>query len=139
MLQSDINFVASTWLKSYMTSPPGMSMGAHRDRDAQRRYWTGHERIVHALLKHCPVTVAEAYQDSVPVLVGFVCAEWKTGVLHYVLAHLKHPRTGIATDLLQPFAGREDILYSHMPTSREIRVPKGWRYDPYTAFRFLGT
>ena len=137
MIPTDRDFVVYTWLASYKRSPPSFAMSAHRDYDAGRRYWAGHERIVQKLIDNCSVIVAEANKDGVPVLIGFVCAEWKAGILHYVLAHLKFPRMGIATDLLQPFAGRDNVLYTHMPTSRDYPVPKGWKYDPYAALKFL--
>ena len=139
MFELDRDFVVHAWLESYKRSPPSMAMGAHRrDVEIQRRYWAGHERIVHKLLDHCQTTVAEAIGDNgVPVIVGFMCAEPDENIIHYVLTRRGFQRMGVATDLMLPFAGRDGVLYSHMTTDREIRAPMGWAYDPYCAIRFF--
>jgi len=136
MAQGDFDWVAYCFLSANRRSPAGMAMGAHRDHEAQRRYWVGQERIVHKLLDVCNVTVAEAVgENGVPVLVGF--AVWEPGVIHYVLTRRGFQRMGIALDLLANVPSQGVTLYSHQPSIRGLPVPAGWFYDPFQATKHL--
>ena len=139
MIESDTSFVIYSWLASHRSSPDGLAMKAHCDKEAHKRYWLGQERVAQRLVERCTVTIAEAEIDGTPVIVGYVVGEpnLEIPVLHYVLTRRKMFRLGAATDLLMPYLEADRVLYSHRPSTRGLPIPENWAYDPYTALRHL--
>lgn len=111
-------------------------MGAHRDTDAQKRYWLGHERLAQRLVEKCDVTVAEAHTGENKVIVGYVIHEGDS-IVHYVLTRRKFQKMGVCRDLLSPFMHGGQVLYSHRPSVKGLKIPDGWKYDPYVALKWL--
>lgn len=112
-------------------------MQAHKDNEAHRRYWMGCERLVQRLVESCDVTVAEAETEGSKVICGWMCHEQDV-ILHYVLTRRRFQKMGVAKDLLEPFTEASgNVYYSFVPTVRGLVLPDTWKYDPYTALKWL--
>lgn len=136
MQSDDESFIVYTWLASHRRSPIGVAMGAHLDKSPEyTRFWLGHEKIAHSLLRNASTTVAEAEAGGAKVIVGYVVGE--PDCVHYVLTRRRFQHLGVARDLLMPWLfSQEQVFYSHLPP-RDTKIPSEWRFDPYRATAFL--
>lgn len=132
--ESDFSFIIFCVLASNRYAPDGIAMGANRDKEAQRRYWIGAERLVQRLVERCEVRVAEAEADGSKVICGFTISEGDQ-VLHYVLTRRRFMKMGVATDLLKPFMHGRQVLYSFRPSTRGLKIPDNFKFDPFVAWR----
>jgi GNAT superfamily N-acetyltransferase len=156
MREDERNFVIANWLRSYATSDwalmmtpkvdnaqPCQGCGRYRvmtERDDHGRinpqtgpaYWRGHAALVADLMARCNVSVLEN-EDG--LLDGFICRDKHDPVLHYLYVRKSARGTGAARMLAADLVGQA-VTYTHRsPWIRQDRVPPGWRFSLYEAFR----
>ena len=134
----DSDFVISTMLLANRYSPDSLAMQVHKDKEAQKRYWVGCERLVQRLVEKTEVRVAEAIgPEGTKLIVGWVMGESDV-ICHYILSRRSFQKMGIAKDLLTPFLQAEgQVLYSFRPATKGIKIPEGWKYDSYCAWKWM--
>lgn len=137
MIDSDRSFIIFTALAASRYGPDyGLPMMAHKNNEAQKRYWLGAERLVQRLVEKCEVTVAEAETDGSRVICGYVIGE-DSAIVHYTLTRRRFMRMGVAKDLLEPWLSHgQQVLYSFRPTIR-APMPENWMYDPFCAWKWF--
>lgn len=119
----DLNFIRSSWLRSFA--------GSHLARHAGPAYWPGHTLVRDRLLEECPPIVARM-QDEPTSICGWAC--FGPDVVHYVFVRQRWQRLGIASMLLEPFADRERVFYTHKTRDLGmVKMPEAWIYNPYMA------
>ena len=85
------------------------------------------------LLDRCPPIVASL--DGVPTsVIAWACFE--PDIIHFVFTRERWQRQGLATALLEPFADKPTVMYTHQtPCLRFMPLPRGWIYNPYEVER----
>jgi GNAT superfamily N-acetyltransferase len=117
-VDDDLNFIRSTWMKSLQVPPPS---------------WPAAMRVRDRLLDRCPPIVASL--DGVPTsVIAWACFE--PDIIHFVFTRERWQRQGLATALLEPFADKPTVMYTHQtPCLRFMPMPRGWIYNPYEVER----
>lgn len=133
------NFVAGTWLRSYLSSPWGK-------RVSKDEYYKFHAPLVSQLIDRSTVWVAEsAHAESHGLLLGFIAGERDEhgACVHYAYVKGDYRMRGVgkalAHALLATIQKRENELvrYSHSRSpGSDIAGRLGWQYTPYPALRF---
>lgn len=119
----DLNFIRSSWLRSFADS--------HIARHAGHAYWPGHLRVRDRLLEECPPVVARLEGEPTSIC-GWAC--FGPDVVHYVFVRERWQQLGVAKLLLDPFSDKERVVYTHKTKSlAKIQIPETWIYDPYAA------
>jgi GNAT superfamily N-acetyltransferase len=132
----DINFIRSSWMRSFADSSWA--------RGAGPAYWAGHKEIRDRLLDECPPVVARL--EGLPTSIcGWAC--FAPDVVHYVYVRERWQRNGVASLLLEPFADKSRVFFTHktslfgtIPREGDVRDTlghklnvRGWIYNPYMA------
>jgi GNAT superfamily N-acetyltransferase len=82
-------------------------------------------------MEECRPVVARL-EDEPTSICGWAC--FGHDVVHYVFVRPRWQRLGIAKLLLQPFADRPQVFYTHKTRDLgAVRVPDNWIYNPYMA------
>lgn len=128
--EADINFIFSSWLKSYRDSFFAATIST-------TVYYAEHHKVVERLLKSCEVYVACSDADT-SELYGFVCGERVDGILVIHYAYVKHHFRwlGIGRKLFEQFNhdGTSAGLYTHLTkSSRPLASKFGFVHSPYIA------
>lgn len=127
-LETDINFIFSSWLESFRKSRFAQDMH-------NTIYFTEHHKIIENLLKTCDVWIACSDVDPSQIF-GFLCCEVIDGqfVLHY--AYVKHDfrMLGIGSMMLSATAHNPEVagFYTHH-TLAAMKLAAKYRllYSPY--------
>lgn len=129
---SDINFLTSSWLRSYRNAPAVSGV-------PNSTYYYYHHKVLEELLTRCTVMVA-CFPDRPDQILGYVCAEkFDAGlVIHYLYVKKTFRNFGIARKLVDHLVEAEKppkILYTHktrdmFPIERKLR-DNGWEFHPY--------
>lgn len=131
------NFVASSWLRNYLSSP----WGRHVTHD---EFWYAHGRLVSRLIDRCNIFVAESTVHE-GLLYGFIVGERDEmgPVVHYALVKSDFREAGIGSSLTRALmsiirkSDDEQVRYTHTRSpGSEIAGRWRWVYTPYPAFRF---
>ena len=130
---TDLNYVRSSWLKTYSTSDFAKSIN-------HDLFFKRHTVVVNDLLSRCLVTVACDPEDP-SFIFGWIAYELDPACVHYVCVKNRYRRDyGVGKRLLTaafPDFGNAFVAASHypsIPTLKE-RCWKEWKvvYDPYAA------
>ncbi len=128
--EGDINFIFSSWLKSYRDS-------FFANCISTTVYYAEHHKVVERLLKSCEVYVACSDTD-ISELYGFICGERVDGILviHYTYVKHNFRWLGIGRKLFEQFNhdGVGAGIYTHLTkSSRPLANKFGFVHSPYVA------
>jgi hypothetical protein len=116
--ETDINYVRSSWLRSYVESEFARSIN-------HDLYFQKHTRLVNDLLSRCQVTVACDPEDETFIF-GWMAFEPDPACIHYVNVKNKYRHYGVAKRLVTsvfPEFGTTFTTVSHYPTNVPPLVP----------------
>lgn len=123
MLDTDLNFVLSTWLKSYYEEQKrNGSKGVIYPKDDV--FFQGHQAKIKEILKTAECSIATAPDDDSQIL-GWACFE--KGIVHYIYVKQVFRKLGVAKRLMPAQVNS----YSHH-TRYSRYLNNGLTYDPYT-------
>lgn len=106
MKDEDLNFVISSWLKSYR-----YSTDIQRVRDSE--YYDTYQTLVKSMIKRSDVYVACLREDE-DVLVGYLAIERKDfDIIHYVFVKDLWRKIGVAKYLLRAAEPRSGTKFTH--------------------------
>lgn len=116
---TDIDYVYSTWLRSYLRHGVGLGWARHGGPEARARYHRGQQAVIRRILdRGARVTVAGLAGDE-QLVCGWAVDEPYPRILHYVYVRQTLQRCGIGRQLLQHVAPTE---HTH-----RCRAPRGQR------------
>jgi ribosomal protein S18 acetylase RimI-like enzyme len=124
MLDTDVNFVLSTWLKSYYEElRRNGSKGVIYPKDDV--FFQGHQNKIKDLLTKAKCEVCTAPDDDNQII-GYVVYDLDS--VHYIYVKQVFRKMGVAKALIsRAFTAR---LYSHHTRFTKF-INKGLQYDPY--------
>lgn len=133
MVPAETNFVASTWARSYLSSPAAKAIQSDE-------YFEGHSALITSILDRGIALVAE--HSTYGTLLGHVVGERGTWgpVIHYVYTKGDFRRRGVAhaleAALLERIRrDREVVRYTQKRAPGDgIAVRRGYRWSPYALY-----
>ena len=125
---ADLNFIFSSWLKSYRNSDWAKPM--HNNV-----YYTAHHALIEDLLTHSQVYVACSVANQADIF-GWAVAQRIKGIftVHYVYVKHTFRQMGIANLLMKCFDRAEDeasCYTHHTHLAKKLASPRGFLYNPY--------
>ena len=139
--EQEVNLVISMWLRSYTGSRKGGAEGSHVPKNVAAGVEASvfnriYQPVVKDLISRSRIVCAASKDDS--FVYGFMA--WEGDTLHYIAVKLKWVRLGLATWMLDDWAGKRGIVTSHRTTDW-LRFCKSkpeaygdWRYDALARF-----
>lgn len=125
--QMDVEFIFSSWLKSYRNTPQSSLL-------TNPTYFTEQHRLIEKLLRVSQVLVASSSEDSSQIL-GWACASDVENCfcLHYVYVKHTFRKLGIARMLINAFKeANSPGVYTHHTKVMPFIAPKfNLLYHPY--------
>lgn len=130
LARGEANFVAGTWLRSYLSSPWARRLD-------QADYFEAHSRIVNAIIPAAVVRVAE-HAEQPGLLLGYaVGRKLERPTVDYVYVKGDYRRLRIATALVEDLLraiGSQRVVYTHAKApATEAANRRGWHHNPYPA------
>lgn len=121
--EEDINFIFSSWLKSYRQSDATKPF-------SDEIYFEGQRKLITQILMHSKAIMAVSVDDPSHIY-GWVCFEPHSPfpVLHYVYVKHVYRTFGVGRMLLGEMLV-SPVVYSH-DDSFKSRLPQGSYFNPY--------
>ena len=125
MRPGDVNFILSTWLKSYYEAMKFYSSGSIRVPFPWGDvYFQGHQEKIKKLLESASCLVCNA-PDEEDQIIGYIVFDEDS--LHYCYVKQVYRKMGVAKELRSKIIPR---YYSHATTHAKY-ITKGLEYNPY--------
>lgn len=125
-LESDTNFILSSWLKSFRNSQ------AVRGMDNEE-YFTGQELVIKKIL-HKSITKVIVNPEDEDQILAYMTVETKNhkAIVHYIYVKQTFRGFGLATKLIKAFALHDPIYFSHMtPAAKHLSKKHNAKYNLY--------
>jgi len=148
MRETDVPFVAQSWLKTYAPAHAMVKRSDYLDKHNRRlgsqlrhAYFVDHAPRVERWMRRGVVLVACLEADD-EVIAGWVCGEHDVTsdvtALHFCYVKSGYRKAGVGkalvTGLLEQL-GRRDVVITHLtPMAQKTRATRTWPHVPWLAF-----